>query len=60
MSKKVGQQINVRATSSYNNETKQTDNPNSRSVRTETITKVFSHGVKTKESGYVNNARVMK
>lgn len=60
MSKKVGSTVNVRNGQTYDHSTKSVDNANTRSVRQETIIKVFSHGVKTKESGYVNNNRIIK
>lgn len=60
MGKKIGDIINVRMTATYDKNTDSCDDSKSRGVRTETITKVMSHGVKTKESGYVNNNRLIR
>lgn len=59
MGKKIGQTILVRSGASYDRQTNTCDDPNSRSRRTATITKVMPHGVKTKEFGYVNNKRII-
>ena len=59
MSKKVGQKVNVRSGASYNYDSNTMDESNSRKTSEATITKVFSHGVKTKEIGYVNNNRIL-
>lgn len=57
MGKKVGGTVTVRSASSYDG------TPQSRSMGrndqgSHTITKVFNHGVRTKEQGYVNNNRI--
>ena len=56
----VGQEIKVRNGANYDINSNSFDNPNSRGYRTETVTKVMSHGVRTKESGYVNNKRILR
>jgi len=60
MGKKVkGQKIRVRHGATYDFESDTCNDPELRGVIEVTITKIFSHGIKTKEIGYVNNSRII-
>jgi LysM repeat protein len=56
----IGQKIKVRSGARYDVNNNSFDDPNSRGYRTETVTKVMSHGVRTRESGYINNKRILR
>jgi len=59
MSKKVGDTVVFRNGATYDYGTKKLDEPNGRGSKVDVITKVMSHGVKTKNNGYVNNKRIL-
>jgi hypothetical protein len=59
MGKKAGQTVTIRQGARYDHETNKCNEVSSRSTHTDIITKVMSHGVKTQNSGYVNNNRIL-
>lgn len=59
MKKNIGQKVIIRSVANYDHQTGLCDNANSRETRTDVITKVLLHGVKTKNNGYVNNKRIL-
>jgi hypothetical protein len=59
MGKKVGDKVVFRNGGTYDYETNRLDDTNGRGSRVDTIVKVMSHGVKTKNNGYVNNKRIL-
>ncbi len=59
MGKKVGDKIVFRNVGTYDYGTNELDDPNGRGTRVDTIVKVMSHGVKTKNNGYINNKRIL-
>ncbi len=59
MGKRVGDRVIFRNGGMYDHQTNRMDDPNSRGTKVDTITKVMSHGIKTKNNGYVNNKRIV-
>jgi hypothetical protein len=59
MGKKIGDTVVFRNGGTYDYGTKKLDEPNDRGIKVDTIVKVMSHGVKTKNNGYVNNKRIL-
>ena len=59
MGKKVGDKVVFRNGGTYDYGANKLDDPNGRGSRVDTIVKVMSHGVKTKNNGYVNNKRIL-
>jgi hypothetical protein len=59
MVKKVGQRVLIRAGASYDISSGSCDNPNSRGTKSDIIVKVMSHGVRTRNSGYISNKRII-
>lgn len=58
MSKKVGDRITARCGSGYDG-TPESKGTGKEPIKEElTVTKVFQHGVRTKEMGYINNKRI--
>lgn len=57
--KKIGNKVIIRGLATYNYSENTCYNPNSRFLNVDEITKVFSHGVRTKRNGYVNNKRIL-
>jgi len=59
MGKKTGQTVTIRQGARYDRESNSFDEALSRNTKTDTITKVMQHGVKTQNNGYVNNNRII-
>lgn len=57
MGKKVGGTVTVKSPSGYDG-TPSSKGTGGHNQGSHTITKVFDHGVRTKEQGYVNNKRI--
>lgn len=55
----IGQKVKIRHGANYDFENDQCDDAKSRGVIEVTIVKILSHGIKTKEIGYVNNNRII-
>jgi hypothetical protein len=59
MKKEIGKKVTFRGTATYNHSEDRCDSTNSRGSNEDVITKVFTHGVRTKKNGYVNNKRIL-
>ena len=59
MRKEIGKKVVFRGTATYDCSENRCDSPNLRGGNYDIITKVFSHGVRTKNNGYVNNKRIL-
>lgn len=59
MKKEIGKKVVFRGTATYDYSENRCDSPNSRGGNSDVITKVFSHGVRTRNNGYVNNKRIL-
>lgn len=57
---KVGDKVIFRDGGIYNHSSNSMNNVQERSKRTDMVTKVMNHGVKTKNNGYVNNKRILR
>ncbi len=59
MGKKIGDSVTIRSAAAGSKDCPDYISVAQRTTHTDIITKVFSHGVRTKSSGYVNNKRII-
>ena len=60
MGKKIGDIVTIRNSAGGGKDCVEYVEVANRTITSDVITKVFSHGVRTKSNGYVNNKRILK